>query len=244
VIEKVYSLESIFGYESYDIKIVSQKLCSNRVIVGQSLVLTKQINKPYNFKLREYIFMGFYHWDEQPISVINKMPQSHYSYSYFALHFKYHLWYHFTVRLLAKWWHSLAYCDFTAYAATSHPVVSSWALTSFVWVCSALQIFYVLICPISPLNAWLRLFICELHVYDYITAAVILYVPASRKLLQSSELYCAISFWNSYCHCFRTWLDSDADHLKAQQSLPNVCFTTHIDIEMYLECGISLFSSA
>jgi hypothetical protein len=29
-------------------------------------------------------------------------------------------------------------------------------------------------------------------VYNYITAAVILYIPASRKLLQSSELYCAI----------------------------------------------------
>jgi hypothetical protein len=38
--------------------------------------------------------MGFLHWDQEPISVINKIPQSHYSYSYFALHFKNHLWYH------------------------------------------------------------------------------------------------------------------------------------------------------
>ena len=75
MIEKVYSLESIFGYESYDIKIVSQKLCSNRVIVGQSLVLTKQINKPYNFKLREYIFYGLSSLRQQ-ISVINKIPKT------------------------------------------------------------------------------------------------------------------------------------------------------------------------
>jgi len=127
----------------------------------------------------------------------------------------------FTIRLLTKWWHSLAYCDFTAYAATSHPVVSSWALTSFVRVCSALQIFYVLICPISPLNAWLRLFI---SLFVNFSGCLWLYTPASRKLLQSSELYCAISCWNPCCHCFRTWPDSDADHLKAQQSLPHVCF--------------------
>ena len=69
---KVY--QSIFGYESYDINIVSQKLFSNRVIVGQRLVLTKQ-NKPYNFKLREYIFYGLSSLRQQ-ISVINKIPKT------------------------------------------------------------------------------------------------------------------------------------------------------------------------
>lgn len=86
-------------------------------------------------------------------------------------------------------------------------------------------------CIVGSIYLWILV-----NVYNYITAAVILYIPASRNLLQSSELYCAISCWNPYCHCFRTltrlWCTS-SQRLNNKQFLTSL-FTNHINMWKYV----------
>jgi len=145
----------------------------------------------------------------------------------------------FTIRLLTKWWHSLAYCDFTAYAATSHPVVSSWALTSFVRVCSALQIFYVFDMSNFPFKCMVKIIYLwtSVDVYDF-----------THLLLES---YCSLR------NCIvpsvvgilaATVLELDQTLMpiisKHNNHFLMSVFTNRIDIEIYLECGISQCASA